>query len=106
MGVKVLNLEKEFDKLIYLQDKQVMKEAAQEAGNILFELIKATPVDTGLARESWKISMQKSGISITNSVPYIDRLNRGSSKQAPAFFVERVALRHGVPNGTIVNYSK
>jgi hypothetical protein len=62
-----------------------------------------TPIDTGLARRSWRVS-QNSGLSCTiqNEVPYIDELNQGSSRQAPAHFVEAVALQYGKPQGLLV----
>lgn len=58
-----------------------------------------TPVDTGKAKAGW---YYKNG-AIQNDVDYIDKLNAGSSKQAPAYFVEKTLLQHGaIPNGTIV----
>ena len=60
----------------------------------------ATPKDTGEAAAGWRHDGQK----IVNDVDHIDRLNEGSSKQAPAHFVEATILADsGVhPNGTIV----
>jgi hypothetical protein len=86
------------------------------------ELRKATPVDTGHARRNWVPSVGEphegvvtseaahaAGVAavvayelasgslwVSNSVPYIRRLNYGHSQQAPAGFVERaiaLALR-------------
>ena len=83
-------------------------------------VIKATPVDTGLARGNWQVSLRspinteissKSGqesinkaktvslqftlkdksIWICNNLPYINALNNGWSKQANAGFIERQA---------------
>ena len=64
------------------------------------ELKNATPVDTGRARDGWKVS----GDSIENDVPYIEHLNEGSSQQAPAYFIEATLLKHsGIkPRGIIV----
>lgn len=83
----------------------------------------ATPVDTGRARHGWEITtdtpsdivppegkypppkIQEHGeqniinvdpqetIYITNRVPYIEKLNKGSSRQQPARFVELAAAR-------------
>ena len=63
-------------------------------------LKEATPVDTGYARDSWK----HDGKAITNDAEYIEKLNSGSSKQAPSFFIERTLLaQQGIlPGGTIV----
>lgn len=60
----------------------------------------ATPVDTGNARDGWRY---ENG-AIVNEVDYIDRLNQGTSNQAPAHFIERTLLaQEGIsPSGTIV----
>jgi hypothetical protein len=88
-------------------------------------VVLATPVDKGRARGNWIVSrgspeksetgkLDKSGagalsqgrsviggaqfgeiIWISNNVPYIGRLNEGSSKQAPSGFVEK-AIQAGV----------
>ena len=87
-----------------------------------------TPVDTGRARSNWFASKgapvadirdnidlggsasvadvrriaesveKGESIFITNSLPYIRRLNEGSSKQAPAGFID-AAVRYGVRFG-------
>lgn len=50
-------------------------------------IVEATPVDTGQARASWRISKTQEGEifkwRIVNGVPYIIFLEYGSSKQAP-----------------------
>ena len=78
----------------------------------------STPVDTGRARAGWFVTVNapseevppegkyslkpidklpdvtvKDRYLITNNVPYIGRLNKGYSKQAPARFVELAAAR-------------
>jgi hypothetical protein len=69
-------------------------------------LTEATPVDTGTARDGWKVEIQGGSVAITNNVPYIDDLNKGHSQQAPAFFIEKTILENKdvVPDGTIVSY--
>lgn len=85
------------------------------------QVIISTPVDTGRARYGWYITVNapstktppegnyavpdinnhsnvgtftvKDKLYITNNVPYITALNNGSSKQAPARFVENAAVR-------------
>lgn len=87
------------------------------------QVIISTPVDTGRARHGWNISVGAPSntvppegkyslpninehglettvtvtpdkvIYITNRVPYIEDLNKGSSQQAPARFVELAAGR-------------
>lgn len=91
---------------------------ARAAAAVLSTVIPATPVDTGRARGNWTVSidapvlrprdrLDKTGMStiaegtaqaalrrpgqtvfICNNVPYIGRLNEGSSAQAPAGFVQ------------------
>lgn len=54
-------------------------------------LRKVTPVDTGYARSRWRSRryLLVPGGEITNDADYIVRLNQGSSKQAPKFFIEQ-----------------
>ena len=54
----------------------------------LFKTIKrSTPIKDGRARRGWKMSGKgKNRFQITNSVPYIQRLDKGYSKQAPGGF--------------------
>lgn len=94
-----------------------MGRAASEIGK---ELFKRTPVLTGRARSGWVITLDSPSsdipavghtieaeaavvtssvssartIYIVNNVPYIGILNAGSSRQAPAHFVE-AAIRAG-----------
>ena len=86
--------------------------------DVLTRVVEGTPVDEGRARGNWQADINavpvgeidtkdKSGeatiakgaakivgakfgtaVNIVNNVPYIGRLNDGSSKQAPAGFVE------------------
>jgi hypothetical protein len=62
-----------------------------------------TPVDTGNARDGWRIEDGK----IVNDVEYIEELNAGSSKQAPSHFIERTLLsfQEVEANGVIVTPS-
>jgi len=56
-----------------------------------------------LGRAGTDIKSEQEGINIENNVEYINKLNEGSSKQAPAHFVERIALKYGRPLGVIVD---
>jgi hypothetical protein len=78
----------------------VKKQENKIIKSLINKLKEATPVDTGNARDHWEF---KDG-EIINTVEYIDKLNQGSSSQAPAYFIEKTLLSHpGVkPNGTIV----
>jgi superfamily II DNA/RNA helicase len=49
-----------------------------------FEAAKAnTPVRSGRARDSWNQRRSGQGFTVSNSVPYINQLEKGRSKQAP-----------------------
>ena len=43
---------------------------------------------TGAARDGWRVTDE----GITNDVPYISDLNKGSSQQAPSNFIEQTIL--------------
>ena len=102
---------------------EINKEARALSLNILRLLVKQTPVDTGRARGNWfvglnspartsnpdrrsstalteganKIALAKQQaypvINISNNLPYIEKLNQGSSKQAPTNFVDLTIQR-------------
>lgn len=85
----------------------------------LSEVVQNTPVDTGLARGNWQVELnsipsgtvqtagsisisigstvingyQTGSVFIANNLPYIQRLNEGHSKQAPANFVNAAVSR-------------
>lgn len=90
--------------------KRVSKDVAERrkvvhrstVNKMVDELELVTPIDTGLARTSWKTAEGPESISVENTVEYIQHLNEGSSKQAPARFIETTALKYGVPLGIIV----
>lgn len=42
-----------------------------------------TPIQSGNARRGWKQTGRGTQSQVENSVPYIGRLDRGSSRQAP-----------------------
>ena len=101
--------------------KATAEEALGLALDIHGNLVEATPVDTGHARINWipttgapaTHEVDGGGTSapdptaafaaappgaplyVTNNVPYIRKLNEGSSPQAPAGFVEK-AVREAV----------
>ena len=61
----------------------------------------ATPVDTGRARNSWRVDKQGEDLTtrldryrVRNIVNYIEDLNMGTSRQAPANFIEESFLRY------------
>lgn len=98
--IKIKNVNNTIKDLKNKIEIEIQTKKKSEMKAIVEKLKDATPVDTGLARDSWKID----GDRIVNDVEYIDYLNQGSSKQAPSHFVENTILSHkGVsPNGVIV----
>lgn len=99
--------------------ENLRREVANAARAMVLEidkqLRKATPVDTGHARRNWvpsvtsphtgeadsdadhaqgiaevmRYTLDQGALWVSNTVPYINRLNYGHSQQAPSGFVER-----------------
>jgi hypothetical protein len=82
---------------------EIEKQRRKITEDLLNKLKEATPVDTGTARDGWKID----GRNIVNNVNYISVLNDGTSRQAPAHFIEKTVLNNSnvKPNGVIVQYN-
>lgn len=105
MGTKIKAVNNFRKGLLELQDSiksEVAKSAEESVDGLVVALKAATPVDTGNARDHWKkvvVDRKKGKFQVINEVPYITDLNRGSSKQAPAFFVETTALKFGKLDG-------
>lgn len=53
------------------------------------QVVPRTPIDTGQARRGWQQRNYGNQQIVENQVPYIERLERGWSKQAPRGFVEQ-----------------
>jgi len=83
------------------QPKQVIKELRQDTAqelnrfsrDVYLEIIKTTPKRTGAAGRAWtkpeKVSeADLNAVISTNRLPYVPRLEAGSSKQAPDGFIE------------------
>jgi len=85
--------------------KEEVKAVEKSASAALRDLEVATPVDTGAASEAWEVSFAENKAVLSNSTEYIKYLNAGSSKQAPANFIENTVLKHGEPIGSIVTYT-
>ena len=78
---------------------KALAEVEKKKHKLVDNLKRATPVRTGKARDGWMVTAK----GIENPVDYIDKLNGGSSKQAPAFFIEKTLLSDPDvrPNGII-----
>ena len=101
MKMKITGINSTFEALKIKLEDEKMKELRRVSKLMVADLKESTPVDTGLARDSWKAVEKKRSIEISNDVEYLKYLNEGSSKQAPSHFVEKVALKHGTPIGAI-----
>jgi hypothetical protein len=107
LTINVNNLEETLSKISKTIEDDISAFLIKTSRELKRDLEAATPVDTGLASDSWRIAVKKSNqLSITNDVPYIEELNNGSSKQAPAHFVETIALQYGKPIGSIITVSE
>lgn len=88
-------------------DRTSKEKLVSESNNLVNALKANTPVDTGAARDNWKVSRTGDSAVISNDRNYISELNGGSSQQAPAHFIEKTVLenRNVISNGTIVEYT-
>lgn len=81
---------------IALTEQQLLEYVQKTTLDAQRDLILATPVKDGTARRGWVSTTPtmpyEPGI-VENNVEYIGKLNDGSSKQAPANFVENVVAR-------------
>jgi hypothetical protein len=92
--IKLFDIFREFKNLLDIRKRAIIKELTDQLEN-------DTPVDTGYAKNHWQFTDNE----IRNETEYISELNEGSSKQAPAYFIEKTVLnnRHVEPNGVIVS---
>jgi HK97 gp10 family phage protein len=93
------------NKYLELTNNEVKKLLENTSSEIIKELQEATPKDTGAAANSWSSNKdKKTSFEVTNDKDYVKYLNAGSSKQAPARFIEQIALTYGTPSGPVVDY--
>ena len=82
--------------------QEVRENTLQAFGNV----VQATPVDTGNARNSWRVNEfidETSGYPyasqrVENTTEYIESLNEGTSQQAPPRFIEVGFMQAGFDN--------
>lgn len=118
--VKIKGAEQEFAKANSDLNQFVNSAMRARAFQALGDLKSVTPVDTGRARNSWTLTTSPTEfrstlvatnalsttllsppskdtiekLYITNGVSYIDKLNAGSSKQAPSRFIENTIQKY------------
>lgn len=114
--IKLQGVKEEFDKLDRETTETINQIARVQALDTMNKLKANTPIDTGRAKNSWSLTANKNefndaktgspravslppvssskteSLYLTNGTPYIENLNEGSSKQAPARFIEGVIL--------------
>lgn len=82
--------------LLKLSEEDFKKIVEEEANKLWAAVANDTPIDTGLARASWKLSNTsvpgRVEFVLSNDVPYIVYLEYGWSKQAPKGML-RINLR-------------
>ena len=108
VNIRLRNTRSAFDSLRDQLYNFVTREERTRAQRLLSNLEAATPVDTGFARDSWRITTTRSASRfreartvIYNTAEYIEQLNAGSSRQAPARFIETEALRLFEPDAQL-----
>ena len=103
--IKVKGALEEITRVKKLFETTQKQKIGQSVTNMAADMKAATPIDTGLARSSWRIvetGNKDIPYKVENLVPYIEFLNAGSSKQAPPYFIEKIALSYGKPVGAVV----
>lgn len=111
-AVRFTNVENAFRELREQLGDEVARAFDGRVLELAENLREATPVDTGTARDSWFVSATVPAnftgevmAEIFNTTDYIDELNAGTSRQAPARFIETEVLRLFEPGGVIVQRS-
>lgn len=69
--------------------KEILKYQRDLALEFKNQVVPRTPIDKGRARAGWKQRNIATQQIIENQVPYIERLEKGYSKQAPRGFVKQ-----------------
>lgn len=98
----------------FFDSAKVLAEAKKEASyrmqevssRVENEISEKTPKDTGEAAADWRVveSGPNGEFDLINGKDYVKYLNRGSSRQAPAMFIEATVLKYGNPSGVVVTY--
>lgn len=101
MKITIAGIKEEFRRLNKLADKEEAALLAIASKQMVVALAENTPVDTGKAQAGWKSREEGDHVIIENDVEYIESLNSGHSKQAPAFFVEQTLSRFGELQGVV-----
>jgi hypothetical protein len=116
LNLEVKGIKQTFEKLNAEINEIVNDKAKDLTRQTVRDLVEATPVDTGRARDSWKVEAvdidetqvpkERVIAIIDNEVPYMSQLNAGSSKQAGSRFIEKIVLQYFDPDGVVVQVKK
>ena len=101
MKVTVSGVEKTIAEILKKQQEAVNGGKQAISVRLIEALKDRTPVDTGEARDGWRINGRG---NIVNDVDHIEALNKGHSTQAPSHFIEQTVMsfENVKPNGIIV----
>lgn len=109
LRIKFNGVESTFQELRDELGEFTLENLDERSIDLLGALREATPVRTGRARNGWRLEATRRDLAtneyetaIVNQVPYVPDLNQGSSRQAPARFIEETALQYFDPDGVIV----
>jgi len=69
-------------------DKELGRFVEQVMADVLETGRKYTPIRSGQARRGWTQRGQGATTTVQNSVPYIGRLDQGTSRQAPTGIIK------------------
>lgn len=69
--------------------REILRYQSDLATEFKRQVIPRTPIDKGRARAGWKQRTNVTQQIVENQVPYIERLEKGYSKQAPRGFVKQ-----------------
>lgn len=101
ISLEVVNFRKELDRVEREVKALANKDIKAKVVYATETLKVVTPVDTGEARAGWEDNtyVAPDGFldgSIINDVPHIEKLNKGTSRQAPRYFIEQVLMKIGI----------
>lgn len=115
MGIKVIGITSSINELTKSINKGIETELRSKALMALADVKQLTPVDMGIARNSWYIGYTEKYVNaketptsisilapkdkptkiiITNGTEYIEFLNNGHSQQAPTKFIEQAFSKY------------
>ena len=101
MAIRLTGRAELLNRLRREEQEETRRQMQLDLDRLLDDLRAATPRDTGEAANGWSATRVGAAFgsgeqvaNITNPVEYIQRLNQGSSQQAPARFIENAAGRY------------